>query len=71
MTKKQTAHISASTALTPAIHGWEIFLNDQGRSPHTVKAFLADLRLLASYLPPDQTIGKISTTDINNFLDCL
>jgi len=69
MSEKQTAHISTNTALTPAIHGWEIFLNDQGRSPHTVKAFMADLRLLASYLPPDQTIGKISTIDINNFLN--
>jgi site-specific recombinase XerD len=69
VTNKQTAHISAATALIPALHGWEIFLNDQGRSPYTVKAFLADLRLLASYLPPDQTIGKISTTDLNNFLD--
>lgn len=68
MVEQTTAHITASTALQPAILGWEMFLNDQGRSPHTIKAFLADLRLLGSFLPPDQTLGSISTTDLNNFL---
>jgi integrase/recombinase XerD len=69
MSDKPSAHINANTALQPALHGWEIYLKDQGSSPHTVKAFLADMRLLASYLPPDQTLGKISTIDINSFLD--
>jgi site-specific recombinase XerD len=69
MTDQTTAHITTETQLTPAILGWEMFLTDQGRSPHTIKAFMADLRLLASFLPPDQTIGKISTNDINNFLE--
>lgn len=68
MTDQSLAHISGKTHIQPALQGWEMFLNDQGRSPHTVKAFLADLRLLASYLPPDQPIGAISTSDINNFL---
>jgi integrase/recombinase XerD len=68
MTDKSLAHISETTLIQPALQGWEMFLVDQGRSPHTVKAFLADLRLLASYLPPDQPIGAISTADINNFL---
>ncbi len=69
MTTPTSAHITPNTTLTPAILGWEIFLQDQGRSPHTVKAFLADLRLLASYLPPDQTVGDISTNDLNQFLE--
>ena len=69
MSNQKTAHISATTALQPTILGWQMYLNDQGRSTHTVKAFLADIRLLASYLPPDQTIGSITTTDINNFLN--
>ena len=55
MSEKTIAHISSTTQIQPAIHGWEMFLNDQGRSPNTVKAFLADLRL-------------ITTNDINNFL---
>jgi integrase/recombinase XerD len=69
MANKQSAHITTETTLPPALQGWEIYLTDQGKSPHTIKAFLADLRLLTNYLPPDQTLGKISTTDINNFLD--
>lgn len=63
------AHITSQTTLIPAINAWQIFLQDQGSSPHTVKAFAADLRLLAIYLPPDRTLGSISTTDLNNFLD--
>jgi integrase/recombinase XerD len=69
MSPQSTAHITADTALAPAINGWEMYLNDQGRSHHTVKAFLGDMNLLVSYLPPDRTIGSISTNDLNNFLD--
>ena len=71
MADQNTAHITAQTTLIPAINGWEIYLNDQGSSPHTVKAFLGDIRLLASYLPPDRTIGSITTSDLNNFLKWL
>jgi integrase/recombinase XerD len=71
MSDQSTAHITMKTLLQPAMLGWEMYLNDQGRSPHTVKAFLGDLRLLASFLPPDQTLGSITTKDINNFLEWL
>jgi site-specific recombinase XerD len=62
------AHITAQTPLNPAINAWRIFLEDQGKSPHTVKAFLADVTLLASFLPPDRPLGEISTNELNNFL---
>lgn len=62
-------HINAQTPLIPAINAWKIFLDDQGRSIHTLKAFVGDLNLLASYLPPDQKIGAITTGDLNNFLE--
>jgi len=68
MPEKTTAHISPTTQIQPAIHGWEMYLNDQGKSPHTVKAFLADLRLMATYFSPDLALGKITTNDINSFL---
>jgi len=67
-TPSDTAHLTPQTALAPALNAWEIFLNDQGRSPYTVKAFLSDVRLLADYLSPDQTLGDITTADLNNFL---
>ncbi len=62
------AHITAQTPLSPAIRAWEIFLRDQGRSPYTIKAFMGDLKLLSSWMPPDRTIGSITTNDLNHFL---
>jgi integrase/recombinase XerD len=62
------ASITPRTTLIPAIYMWRIYLEDQGNSPHTVKAFTADVNLLATYLPPDRTLGSITTTDLNNFL---
>jgi integrase/recombinase XerD len=66
-----SAHFTPTTLLIPAIRAWEGFLNDQGRSPYTVKAFMGDLQFLASYLPPDRTIGAITTSDLNKFLQWL
>lgn len=63
-----TAHITTQTPLVPAITAWQIYLQDQGKSPHTVKAFIADMNLVASFLPPDRPLGGITTTDLNNFL---
>ena len=70
--KKGTpAHLSERSYLQPAIQAWKFYLNDQGRSPHTVKAFIADLNLLDSFLPPDRTIGEISLKDLQNFTNWL
>jgi site-specific recombinase XerD len=71
MAEQSTAHITNQTNLVPAIIAWEFYLNDQGRSPHTIKAFTADLKLLASFLPPDQPLGNITTQDLNNYLNWL
>ncbi len=67
-TSSHTAHITDNALLIPTINAWQIYLEDQGKSPHTVKAFIADLRLLGSYLPPDRALGAISTNELNNFL---
>jgi integrase/recombinase XerD len=64
-----SAHITEKSLLIPTINAWRIYLADQGNSVHTVKAFTADLRLLANYLPPDRPLGDIATTDLNTFLD--
>jgi len=71
MSETSTAHISQQTTLIPAINAWEFFLNDQGRSPNTVKAFLSDVRLLTQALPADRTLGGITTADLNAFLHWL
>jgi integrase/recombinase XerD len=64
-----TSHISLATPIAPAVNSWRYYLEDQGRSPHTIKAFIADVLMLAGYLPPDRPLGDISTHEINNFLD--
>jgi site-specific recombinase XerD len=64
-----TAHITANTTIMPAVTAYEFFLNDQGRSPYTVKAFLSDLRLMANYFPPDRNISNITTADLNNYFE--
>lgn len=68
MTNESSAHINPRITLSPALQAWEIYLTDQGSSPHTITAFLGDLRLLASYLPPDRQVGEINLADLNNFL---
>ena len=65
------AHIHPDTPLLPAISSWELFLQDQGRSIYTIKAFKGDLNLLASYLPPGRGVGSITTSDLNHFLKWL
>lgn len=68
MTKApSSAHIHSKSLLAAAIGGWELFLSDQGRSPNTIKAFLSDINLLTQFLPPDKTIGAITTEDLNRF----
>jgi len=71
MSESPTAHLTPQAGLIPAINAWEFYLNDQGRSPNTVKAFLSDVRLLTQVLPPDRTLGAITTNDLNNFLHWL
>jgi site-specific recombinase XerD len=66
---KIPSHITGRTSLIPAINSWRIYLADQGKSPHTVKAFTADMFLLAAYLPPDRPLGDITTNELNNFLE--
>jgi integrase/recombinase XerD len=60
--------INADTKFQAAIHAWEIHLVNEGCSTNTVKAFLSDVRLLASNIPPDRSIGSLTTKDINQFL---
>jgi integrase/recombinase XerD len=64
-----SAHITPQSLLIPTLQAWRYYLEDQGNSPHTVKAFTADLRLLAAYLPPDRSLGAMTTAELNNFLD--
>jgi len=65
------AHISSDHLLFPTIKAWRYYLEDQGVSIHTIKAFTSDMNLLARFLPPDRSLGAITTGDLTNFLDWL
>ncbi len=73
MTDKNStsAHISESSLLQPTIQAWKIYLRDQARSKYTIKAFIADLTLLMNFLPPDRTLGSITTKDLESFTNWL
>ncbi|HEY3311423.1 MAG TPA: tyrosine-type recombinase/integrase [Anaerolineales bacterium] len=68
-TTNVTAHITASTTIMPAVTAYELYLNDQGRSSYTIKAFLSDLRLMASYFAPDKSVASITTVDLNKYFE--
>ncbi len=68
-TPESVSHITSNTPISPAVNAWRYYLDDQGKSPHTIKAFIADVLMLASFLAPDRPLGDISTHEINNFLD--
>jgi site-specific recombinase XerD len=70
-TRQIETHITAATPLLPTIGAWEIYLQDQDRSLYTVKAFVGDITLFASSLPPDHPIGSLTTHEINHFLHWL
>jgi site-specific recombinase XerD len=66
---KLTSHLTPQTTLASAIKSWEVYLTDQGRSPNTIKAFLSDVRLLTTFLPPDTTLDMVSTKELNRYFE--
>lgn len=64
-------HVDATSTLKPVLNAWRIYLKDSGKSKYTVKSFIGDLELFANYFPIEQTIGSISTENINAFLEWL
>ncbi len=65
---EQQSAITPQTPLAQALTAWQHYLQDQGRSPNTIKAFLSDLKILTEYLSPDTPLGKISLNDLNAYL---
>ena len=61
--------VRRETAISAAVNAWGEALEAAGRSIHTVKAFTADLRLLAKFVGAGTPVGAVATHDIRNFLD--
>jgi len=65
------AALTPSTPLAKAEQAFELYMENESFSTHTIKAFRGDLRLLARYLGAERAIGRIATQDLNNFLHYL
>lgn len=55
-------------SLKTALLVWRAHLEQRGMATNTVKAFAADLSLLAKYLGAGRAIGQIGTPDLQSFL---
>jgi len=61
--------VRGDTGLAAAIVAWGEALASAGRSDHTVRAFTADLRLVAEHLGAGMSVAAIGTHDLKNFLE--
>ena len=66
-----TAALTPDTPLMEAARAFELYMQNESYSIHTIRAFRSDLRLLGNYLGHDRPIGQIATADLNKFLDYL
>ena len=63
--------VTQETPLLPALQAWQRYLENEGYSPHTIRAFMSDLRLLARYLGPNTPVGRVALRDLQNFVEWL
>ncbi|MGB7338193.1 MAG: tyrosine-type recombinase/integrase [Phototrophicaceae bacterium] len=79
MTKKQlpmfpsqptsSDEISKQTPIGVTLEHFKRYLTREGKSAHTVKAFIGDMKLLCEHSGDDTLIGDFSTTSLNEYLD--
>ncbi|MGA2111445.1 MAG: site-specific integrase [Anaerolineales bacterium] len=60
--------LQSEASLKTALVVWRAHLEQSGMATNTIKAFAADLSLLARYLGAGRAIGEIGTTDLQSFL---
>jgi integrase/recombinase XerD len=61
--------ISKYTPLGATFEHFRQFLLKEGKSPHTVKAFIGDMTLLAEHSDANTAISKYTSTSLNDYLD--
>lgn len=60
--------ISKHTPLKATLNHFHDFLIREGKSEHTVKAFIGDMNLLAEYTNAETPVGQYTTTRLNEYL---
>ncbi|HSG18973.1 MAG TPA: site-specific integrase [Anaerolineae bacterium] len=63
--------LSADASLQAALGAFERFMEEEGFSENTRKAFASDIRLLGRYLGIGQPVGQVGTKNLNDFLNWL
>jgi len=71
MTETAPPPFAASASLKAASGAFEKYMEREGFSNHTIKAFLSDLNILGRYVGVGRAVGEIGTKDLVNFLDWL
>jgi len=61
--------ISKQTPVGATLEHFRKFLTREGKSQHTVKAFIGDMNLLTEYTDENTPIGKYTTSMLNDYLD--
>ncbi len=62
---------SAQASLKAATGGFKEYMERERFSPHTVKAFLSDMNILAEFVGAGRAINTIGTKDLDNYLEWL
>jgi integrase/recombinase XerD len=65
------AALTPYAPLTQAARAFELYMTNEEKSQNTIRSFRSDLRLLGNYLGHNRLVGRISTADLNRFLDYL
>jgi site-specific recombinase XerD len=63
-----TPSLSTETSLKAAVGAFRKHMQFEGFSPHTIQAFTSDLNLFSRYFGAGQPIGRVTTTNVNDFL---
>jgi len=68
---EQGTLLTADASLQAALGAFEVYMEAEGFSVNTRKAFSSDIRLLGKYLGIGQPVGEIGTKNLNDFLNWL
>jgi len=63
--------ISPDASILAALGAFDSYMEEEGFSVNTRKAFLSDIRILGQYLGGGQAVGEIGTKNLNDFLNWL